>query len=92
MRCQLLAQRICPTPAEVATARQDLLKEVAAGGSAGGVLAWRNSRNVTRELNGVLLRQDRGNLHLQVNDSVLCECNGYLLDGKVCQLKPGSFL
>ena len=87
-----LAQRICPTPAEVATARQDLLKEVAAGGSAGGVLAWRNSRNVTRELNGVLLRQDRGNLHLQVNDSVLCECNGYLLDGKVCQLKPGSFL
>jgi hypothetical protein len=41
-------------------------------------------------LNELLLRQERAALYVQMNDGVVCEHNGSLLLGRVCQLKPGK--
>jgi hypothetical protein len=75
-----LAQRICPMPSEVAAARQDLLRDESsaargAGGSGAGGPAvaaeivraggWHSSRAATRQLNTVLLMQERAALHVR---------------------------
>ena len=101
-----LVRRITPSLAGVSAAQREFMTARAASAEAGkagcsekeiqppktvlgGSVATEEGVGVN-DVNGILLRQERAALYVQMNDTVMCECNGSLLVGRVCQLKPGK--